>query len=50
MFPRVSRGDLKAETESGIITTHDEAIQTKYHAKTNTTYRNREQILDSVLR
>jgi hypothetical protein len=35
MFPGVSRGDLKTEPESEIITTHDEAIQTTYHAKTN---------------
>jgi hypothetical protein len=51
--PRVSTGDLKTETESeiiAIIATPDEAIQTKYHAKTSIAYRNREQILDSVLR
>jgi len=48
--PRVSRGDMKAGTESEIIATHDQALQTKYHAKTNIIYRNREQILDSFLR
>lgn len=35
--PRVSRGDLKAKTESEIIAKHFKALQTKYHAKTNIT-------------
>jgi hypothetical protein len=48
--PRVSRGDLKAETESEIIATYDQASQTRYHAKANITFRNRQQIMDSVLR
>jgi hypothetical protein len=48
--PRVSRGDLKAETGSEIITKHDEALQTKYHAKTNITeIESKCRCLDSVL-
>jgi hypothetical protein len=48
--PRVSRGDLKAETESEIIATYDQASQTKYQAKANITFRKRHQIMDSVVR
>jgi hypothetical protein len=44
---RVSRKDMKAETESEIIAKHDQALQTKYHTKTNIPYRSREKILDS---
>jgi hypothetical protein len=33
MFPWLSRGDLKEENESEIIAAHDQALQTKYHAK-----------------
>jgi hypothetical protein len=36
--PRVSRGDMKAETKNEIIATHDQALHTKYHAKTNISY------------
>jgi hypothetical protein len=31
-FLWLSRGDLKAETESEIIAAQDQALQTKYHA------------------
>jgi len=29
-FPWLSKGDLKAETESEIVTAQDQALQTKY--------------------
>jgi hypothetical protein len=32
MFLWLSKGDLKAETESEIVTAQDQAIQTKYYA------------------
>jgi hypothetical protein len=31
-FLWLSKGDLKAETESEIVTAQDQALQTKYHA------------------
>jgi hypothetical protein len=32
-FLRLSKGDLKAETESEIVAAQDQALQTKYYAK-----------------
>jgi hypothetical protein len=32
MFLWLSKGDLKAETESEIVAAQDQALQTKYHA------------------
>ena len=31
-FPWLSKGDLKAETESEIVAAQDQALQTKYYA------------------
>ena len=33
MFLSLSKGDLKAETESEIVAAQDQALQTKYYAK-----------------
>jgi hypothetical protein len=33
MFVWLSKGDLKAETESEIVAAQDQAIQTKYYAE-----------------
>jgi hypothetical protein len=35
-FPWLSRGDLTSETEREIIAAQDQALQTKYHAETET--------------
>jgi hypothetical protein len=32
LFLWLSKGDLKAETESEIVAAQDQALQTKYHA------------------
>ena len=32
-FLWLSKGDLKAETESGIVTAQDQALQTKYYTQ-----------------
>ena len=40
-FLWLSKGDLKAETESEIVAAQDQSLQTKYYAKKNTEQRNR---------
>ena len=40
-FLWLSKGDLKAETESEIVAVRDQAIQTKYYATKILTFKNR---------
>jgi hypothetical protein len=40
-FQRLWKGDLKAETESKLIASHDQVLQTKYHTTRIFVNRNR---------